>query len=102
MPAPSVAELGNILADSECQQLLLAKMMGYLLILGSLSVKAPQVRRRRKPGRCLLPRLRLIHPSRGRSRRRRACPMASPLWNLEGLSVLCRNLGRVFRGVSQT
>lgn len=33
----------NLLTDSDCQKDALAKLMGYLLILGSLSVKAPQI-----------------------------------------------------------
>lgn len=32
------------MGDFECQKALVAKLLGYLLILGSLTVKAPQVR----------------------------------------------------------
>lgn len=34
----------GIMGDVECQKALVAKLLGYLLILGSLTVKAPQVR----------------------------------------------------------
>ena len=33
------------MADVECQKAVVAKLLGYLVILGSLTVKAPQVRR---------------------------------------------------------
>eukprot|EP00903_Cladosiphon_okamuranus_P009627 g9163.t1 len=33
----------GIMGDLECQKALLAKLLGYLLILGSLTVKAPQI-----------------------------------------------------------
>lgn len=33
----------GIMGDVECQKALVAKLLGYLLILGSLTVKAPQV-----------------------------------------------------------
>lgn len=33
----------GIAGDVECQKALVAKLLGYLLILGSLTVKAPQV-----------------------------------------------------------
>ncbi len=33
----------GIARDSECQKALVAKLLGYLLILGSFTVKAPQV-----------------------------------------------------------
>eukprot|EP00752_Nemacystus_decipiens_P007015 g6293.t1 len=33
----------GIMGDLECQKVLVAKLLGYLLILGSLTVKAPQI-----------------------------------------------------------
>lgn len=36
--------LENIIEDTECQKALVAKLLGYLLILGSLTIKAPQAR----------------------------------------------------------
>ncbi|CAM9690625.1 unnamed protein product [Ectocarpus fasciculatus] len=35
--------LDGIASDFECQKALMAKLLGYLLILGSLTVKAPQI-----------------------------------------------------------
>ena len=41
---PAWSSWENIMADGECQKAVVAKLLGYLLILGSLTVKAPQAR----------------------------------------------------------
>lgn len=41
--APEHNSWDGIMGDLECQKALVAKLLGYLVILGSLTVKAPQV-----------------------------------------------------------